>query len=540
MQIKNAGHEKKLSSLLEGIDILGVTGPSDNGVIAASVCYNSRQCIPGSLFVAVTGFQSDGHEYIGDAVHRGARVIVCEKEISMSPEITVIRVKNARRALGLLARNFYADPSLSLVAVGVVGTNGKTTVTYILESILQEAGFRCGILGTVNYRYPGLMMEAPNTTPESLDLQRILREMADRGVTHVVAEVSSHAIDLRRIDDCHFDLGIFTNLTQDHLDYHKTMENYYQAKKRFFSEVLPAGEKHRRHAILVNADDPWGKRLVRETESVSRPLTFGIEEHADIRASSFDLSLEGIKAEIAVGPLSFELNSVLIGKFNLYNILAAVSAAIALRVPVEVIRRGVWKMIAVPGRLEKVSGSNQPDVFVDYAHTDDALRRVLQSLSPFKKGRMTTVFGCGGDRDRGKRPLMGKVATNYSDLTILTSDNPRSEDPLTIIRDIEVGINSQSVPRGSSETLSRGMAGKGYVVIPDRREAIETAIRLAQPSDIVLIAGKGHENYQIIGTNRHHFDDREIAREILRSPSKTNEKTKVAKGLEVIPTPDQR
>jgi len=523
-----------LSNLMEGIDILEIAGPTDSTVMVTSVCYNSGLCTPDSLFVAVRGFKSDGHDYIDDAVHRGARVIVCEEEVTVSPEITVVRVGNGRRALGLLAKNFYADPSRSLIAVGVIGTNGKTTVTYILESIFQAAGFSCGILGTVNYRYPGLIMEAPNTTPESLELQRILREMVDHGVTHVVAEVSSHAVDLRRIDDCDFDFGIFTNLTQDHLDYHKTMENYYQAKKRFFSEVLPAGKKQRRYAMAVNADDPWGKRLIRETGDVSRSLTFGIEQDADIRASFFDLSLDGIKAEIAVGSVSFDIASTLIGKFNLYNVLAAVSAAVALRIPVEAIRRGVRNMTAVPGRLEKVSGSNQPEVFVDYAHTDDALRRVLQSLSPFKQGRIITVFGCGGDRDRGKRPLMGKVVTNYSDLTILTSDNPRSEDPLTIIRDIEVGINKQSIPEGSSEELSRGMTGRGYVVIPDRREAIEAAIRSARPSDIVLIAGKGHEDYQIIGAKRLYFDDRVVAKEILRNSLKTECKVKVGKETEGV------
>jgi UDP-N-acetylmuramoyl-L-alanyl-D-glutamate--2,6-diaminopimelate ligase len=507
----------KLSALLEGIDILGMTGSGDNGMDVTSLCYNSRQCSSDSLFVAVTGLKADGHDYIADAVRRGAKVVVCEREVQTAPEITQVRVKNGRRTLGLLAKKFYADPSAELVAVGVVGTNGKTTITYILESIFSAAGFHCGVLGTVNYRYADRTMAAPNTTPESLDLQRILREMIVNGVTHVVAEVSSHAIDLRRIDDCHFDLGIFTNLTQDHLDYHKTMENYYQAKKRFFSEVLPGRKKNHRHSMVVNVDDPWGKRLVRETGAANRPLTFGIEEDADIRASSFDLSLNGIKAQIAAGPDSFEINSSLIGKFNLSNILAAVSAAIALQIPNEAICRGVETMRAVPGRLEKVSGPNQPQVFVDYAHTDDALRRVLQSLAPFKEGRILTVFGCGGDRDRGKRPLMGKVATNFSDLTILTSDNPRSENPLNIIGDIEVGINSQSVPRGSLEALSLGMTGRGYVVIPDRREAIEAAIRSARSSDIVLIAGKGHEDYQIIGTNRLHFDDREIAREILRS-----------------------
>ena len=396
-----------------------------------------------------------------------------------------------------------------------MGTNGKTTVTYLIESILQTAGFVVGVLGTVNYRYGEKTFPAPNTTPESFEMQKIIREMSDHGITHIVAEVSSHALDLKRVDDCAFDLGIFTNLTQDHLDYHRTMDNYFQAKKRFFSEVLPAGGKKRPQNTIVNVDDPWGRRLLRELgpESASGHLTYGIESPCDITASPFRLSLDGIEATLLLGGERLPVSSSLMGRFNLSNILAAAAASFALGIPGGCIRDGIAALIQVPGRLEKVSTAGQPAVFVDYAHTDDALRRVLESLSLFRTGRLITVFGCGGDRDRGKRPLMGEAVSADSDLVIVTSDNPRTEDPLSIIREIETGI--RMVKYAGAGDPARHSTGRGYLVIPDRKAAIAAAIGLADARDIVLIAGKGHEDYQIIGTKRFPFDDRATAREEL-------------------------
>ncbi|MEK7375464.1 MAG: UDP-N-acetylmuramoyl-L-alanyl-D-glutamate--2,6-diaminopimelate ligase [Thermodesulfobacteriota bacterium] len=499
----------QLSLLMRGIETMGTTGDSDGEV--ASVCYDSRQCCKGSLFVAIPGLKTDGHRFIGDAVARGAAFIIHEGDLRPPGGVTAIRVRDSRPVLGRLGRNFFAHPSSRLCLLAVTGTNGKTTVTYLLESILKAAGYPVGVLGTVNYRYGGKTFPAPNTTPESFEMQKILREMADHGVTHVVAEVSSHAVDLRRVDDCAFDAGIFTNLTQDHLDYHETMENYFQAKKRLFSEILPAGEKNRPLRMIINGDDIWGRRIIREVGGGC--LTFGLEHPCDVAADPFRLSLDGIEATLRIDAEKLEISSPLLGRFNLYNILAAAAAARALAIPVQFIRDGIASLAHVPGRLEKVSAAGQPAVFVDYAHTDDALRRVLQNLSAFRAGRIITVFGCGGDRDRGKRPLMGEAAIAYSDLTIVTSDNPRTEDPLEIIREIETGIRAPKFAK--LEDLERHLGERGYLVIPDRKMAITAAIGLAGSTDIVLIAGKGHEDYQIIGGRKFPFDDRMIAREEL-------------------------
>jgi UDP-N-acetylmuramoyl-L-alanyl-D-glutamate--2,6-diaminopimelate ligase len=504
----------QLPLLLRGIDPLEITGRPDGEV--ASVCYDSRSCTEGCLFVAIPGLKADGHAFIADALARGARFIVHERNYSPPPGVTSLRVHDSRRILGILGKNYFHDPSAELSLIAVVGTNGKTTITYLLESILQAAGHTVGVLGTVNYRYRGKTLPAPNTTPESFEMQRILREMKDQGITHVVAEVSSHALDLKRADDCAFDLGIFTNLTQDHLDYHGTMENYFQAKKRFFSEVLPRGGKTLRRQMIVNMDDPWGRRILQEVQG-SR-LSYGIETAGDLAVDSFRLSLDGIDATLRLDEERFTLTSPLTGRYNLSNILAAVAGASAIGTPIGPIQEGIAALGRVPGRLERVGEKGQPAVFVDYAHTDDALRRVLETLCLFRKGRIITVFGCGGDRDRGKRPLMGEAATEYSELSIVTSDNPRTEDPLSIIREIEAGIRVTKLADAGEP--AREPAVRGYLVIPDRKEAIAAAIGLAHSGDIVLIAGKGHEDYQIIGTRKIPFDDRMIARdELKRWPS---------------------
>ena len=503
----------QIQEVIKDIDIVHVSGNLSGDVSA--ICYNSRNCERNNLFVAVCGLKSDGHDYIPEAIAMGATFIVHEKDYISPPGITAIKVPDSRRALGILGKNFYNNPSAHLCLIGVTGTNGKTTITYLLESILKAAGFSTGVLGTVNYRFNETVLPAPNTTPESYEMQKILRNMADVGITHVIAEVASHAVDLRRVDDCAFDIGIFTNLTQDHLDYHRTMENYFQAKKRFFDEIIPAGKKYREYGMIVNVDDPWGQRLVNEAKTGLSSRTYGIENKCDVTVDQFALSLEGITAEVNTGQSHFTLSSSLIGKFNLYNILAAVTASLSIKLSERHIRTGIENVRQVPGRLEKVSVAGEPAIFVDYAHTDDALRRVLQNLSTFKKRRVITVFGCGGDRDRGKRPLMGDAAATLSDLAILTSDNPRTEDPLSIIGEIETGISRNSVKKYLPEELEKNSNEKGYVVIPDRRKAIETAVALADISDIILIAGKGHENYQIIGNNRIPFDDRHVAREAM-------------------------
>jgi UDP-N-acetylmuramoyl-L-alanyl-D-glutamate--2,6-diaminopimelate ligase len=358
------------------------------------------------------------------------------------------------------------------------------------------------------------VLAASHTTPESFELQRLLAGIREAGVTHVVMEVSSHALELRRVEDCEFDLGIFMNLTRDHLDFHGTMEDYYASKKRFFSDLL-AGEKNgRRQGRIINIDDPWGRRLAEELGAKGL-TTFGIDSIAFVQAKEAELSLGEIRAEIETPAGAFPLRAPLSGRFNLYNILAATAAAFHLGIPLSAIQRGIECAKPVPGRLEKISESGEPAVFVDYAHSEDALKRVLQNLARFRQGRIITVFGCGGDRDRGKRPLMGRAAVEGSDLVIVTSDNPRTEDPLAIIGAIEDGIDAGVMKKISPEEIRAAGAGKTYTVVADRREAIGLAIGLASPEDIVLIAGKGHEDYQIIGTKTFPFDDRTVGREAL-------------------------
>ena len=497
----------KLIQLIKGIDIVNLSADTEAEV--STLCYAADKCEHGSMFVAIRGLAHDGHDFITDAVNRGAHYIIHEKDISIPSEVIAIKVTNSRRALGVLAKNYFGNPSARLCLVGVTGTNGKTTTTYILESILQKAGFKCGVLGTVNYRYNNKIFPAPNTTPESFEMQKILRAMADDGVTHVIAEVSSHAIDLQRVDDCDFDLGVFTNLTHEHLDYHLTMENYFQVKKRFFAEVLPQSKKVHPQKMIINGDDQWGEVILKE---VALPaLTYGVKKNNAVMAASYELSLSGIKANIDLDGENISISTLLVGKFNIYNILAAAAAAKALQIPQELIKAGIENLSYVPGRLERIDSSFGFTVLIDYAHKPDALKQVLQNLAEFKKKRIITVFGCGGNRDKGKRPLMGEAATFYSDLTIVTSDNPRLEDPLLIIAEIEKGIESNKTKKVDFDNLSEHRDTHGYIVIPDRKKAIETAIMEAKPEDIILIAGKGHEDYQILGTKKISFDDRIVA-----------------------------
>jgi len=497
----------KLIQLIKGIDIVNLSADAEGEV--STLCYEADKCEHGSMFVAIRGLAHDGHDFITDAINRGAHYIIHEKDMSIPSEVIAIKVTNSRRALGVLAKNYFGNPSARLCLVGVTGTNGKTTTTYILESILQKAGFKCGVLGTVNYRYNNKIFPAPNTTPESFEMQKILRAMADDGVTHVIAEVSSHAIDLQRVDDCDFDLGVFTNLTHEHLDYHLTMENYFQVKKRFFAEVLPQSKKVHPQKMIINGDDQWGEVILKE---VALPaLTYGVKKNNAVMAASYELSLSGIKANIDLDGENISISTLLVGKFNIYNILAAAAAAKALQIPQELIKAGIENLSYVPGRLERIDSSFGFTVLIDYAHKPDALKQVLQNLAEFKKKRIITVFGCGGNRDKGKRPLMGEAATFYSDLTIVTSDNPRLEDPLLIIAEIEKGIESNKTKKVDFDNLSEHRDTHGYIVIPDRRKAIETAIMEAKPEDIVLIAGKGHEDYQILGTKKISFDDRIVA-----------------------------
>lgn len=476
--------------------------------------FDSRQVRPGGLFFALKGVASDGHDHIAAARAAGAVAVVLEDPTRAPVGMSWLRVANGRLAMSHAAAAFYAYPTDAVPTVGITGTNGKTTITYLVEAILARAGVAAAVLGTISYRFGDRVIPAPNTTPESVELQRTLRELLDCGAGAVVMEVSSHALEQRRVDGCRFDVGVFTNLTRDHLDYHRDMESYFTSKARLFTELLAADQvKPRRHAV-INIDDAYGSRLAEA--SAAPVITYGLSPAAQVRAEAVTFAVTGITGVLVTPAGTFDFHSQLLGRFNLYNILAAVAAGVALGLPLEAIRAAIGGGVRVPGRLERVENARGVTVLVDYAHTGDALENVLKTVSELATGRIITVFGCGGDRDRGKRPLMGAISGRYSDLSVITSDNPRTEDPGAIIAEILEGIGTLGLREYQAEGLAAGFSEKGYVAIEDRRAAIRLAARLAQPGDILLLAGKGHEDYQIIGREKHHFDDREEAAAALR------------------------
>jgi UDP-N-acetylmuramyl-tripeptide synthetase len=447
--------------------------------------------------------------------------------------VPTVTVPDTRAALGPLAARFYGDPSRSLVLVGVTGTNGKTTVTLLLESILNAAGYQPGVIGTIDCHFAGRRLPSPVTTPEAPDLQRMLSEMRAAGVTHAVMEVSSHAVDLRRIDGCAFDVGVFTNLTQDHLDYHGTLDAYWACKRRFFTDHLARGAKQNA-AMVVNGDDARGRSLANENLPIRR-FVVGQSRDDMIRTDVFRADLTGAAGELVLGDARIPFRTRLIGAHNLENIRCAAGAGLALGLAPEVIRDGVAALTAVPGRLEPVRDSAGRFVFVDYAHTPDALEHALSALRPLTRGRLICVFGCGGDRDRTKRPLMAEAAGRGADVAVVTSDNPRTEDPDAIIEDIRPGLERAGVPYLPADALADpdeaghqppggNRRAVGYGVEPDRRRAIFLAVAAARPGDAVLIAGKGHETYQIVGRERRSFDDREVARSALATAVPTEGK----------------
>jgi UDP-N-acetylmuramoyl-L-alanyl-D-glutamate--2,6-diaminopimelate ligase len=398
--------------------------------------------------------------------------------------------------------------------VGITGTNGKTTTSYLIEGILEKAGIPAAVLGTISYRFGETSIPAPNTTPESVDLQRTLRQLVDLGARGVVMEVSSHSLEQHRADGCLFDVALFTNLTRDHLDYHLDMESYFGSKLRLFTDLLaPDAGKPLRRAV-VNLDDPFGKRIAL---AASAPvLSYAMAGEADLTVAEVDFSVHGIRCRLRTPRGEIALVSDLLGRFNLYNILAAVGAGLALGLPDAAIREGIEGHKKIPGRLERVENDKGITVLVDYAHTGDALENVLATFSELKTARIITLFGCGGDRDKGKRPVMGEIAARYSDLAILTSDNPRSEDPQSILDDVRAGITPLALREYRLDELAQGFREKGFAAIESRGEAVRAAILAAGPGDIVLLAGKGHEDYQIVGTKKSHFDDREEAAAALK------------------------
>lgn len=470
---------------------------------------DSRAVRAGTVFVAHKGVSQDGHQFIDQACAQGAIAIVGEAPAPAKLPVPYVRVADGRVAMAKMAGNFYDNPSHSLLMIGVTGTSGKTTTTYLLESIFQAAGHRVGVIGTVNFRFGTQIFESTHTTPGSVELQRLLSEMKKAGCTTVVMEVSSHALKQHRTGSIAFDGMIFTNLSPEHLDYHPDMEDYFRSKALLFKDMVDASiVSGKKPVAVINADDDYGRRLVTELKAKSDPgfrfHTFGMESGSDFAGDCFQISLAGIEGNTRDG---IHVKSGLTGRFNGYNMLGAIALARGLGLDPEAISEGASRINLVPGRLERVANRHGIHVLVDYAHKPDALEKVLKTLVDVRgENRLITVFGCGGDRDRKKRPVMGKIATDLSDHVFVTSDNPRTENPNAIIEEIKAGIPS----------------GRPYQVEPDRKKAIFAAIAIAKKGDIVLIAGKGHEDYQIIadpgaqnGTRKIHFDDREVATEAL-------------------------
>jgi UDP-N-acetylmuramoyl-L-alanyl-D-glutamate--2,6-diaminopimelate ligase len=498
-------HFNELIAEIRPIKQIGVADQEIRGL-----CYDSRQVIPGSLYFALRGTRADGHDYLAAAAAQGAVGAVVENAAAVPAGLPYLQVASARQTMATLAAKYYGDPTGSGPLVGITGTNGKTTTTYLVEGILAAAGIPAGVLGTISYRFGDIAIEASHTTPESVELQAALRQLADAGAKSFVMEVSSHALEQYRVDGCRFDLAIFTNLTRDHLDYHGTMDAYLQSKLRLFRELLaPAHGKGCRTAV-INLDDPAAESFL--AAAAGPTLTYGQATGAAVTAREVTFSTAGIHATLVTPVGTTELVSPLLGRFNLSNLLAAAASGVALGLPLTAIVAGLRQHRTVPGRLERVPEQLGITVLVDYAHTGDALENVLQTLVELKPRRMITVFGCGGDRDRGKRPLMGEIAVRFSDLAIVTSDNPRTEEPQAILADILAGITPLGLREYQPAELATGeITAKGFATIADRRAAIRAAIAIAEPGDIVLLAGKGHEDYQIIGTVKHHFDDREEA-----------------------------
>lgn len=514
----------KLSKLLEAIipqQARGISLSSDHDAISVpcslpihlnpdpeigSLHFNSREVQPGGLFVAIPGLKFDGHEYIDNALSRGAAAVISQKPLALN--VWNIEVENSRKALAILSGRFYGNPSEKLKIIGITGTNGKTTTAFIIEKILLQAGFSVGVIGTLNYRYCRKIFDASMTTPESLDLQRILSDMLANGVTHVVMEASSHAIFLNRIDACWMDVAVFTNLTQDHLDLHGNMEDYWQIKKRLFNEHLAQGPKKNNAIAVINCNDDRGKSLFKELPSA---LSVGLNDCCQLWPEIIRKDQTGMEGVISTPEGMFKFETPLIGQYNVENMLCAAGACLALGLPLNIIRSGIESVEFVPGRLQSIPNNMDRFVFVDFAHTPDALENVLQTLRTLTTDRIICVFGCGGDRDRKKRPLMGQIAASLASICIITSDNPRFEDPMTIIEEILAGVRNQGLPLYNLNDAIKSPSAKGYIVEPDRSRAIELAIRISRHWDMILIAGKGHETYQIIGNQTIPFDDRFIA-----------------------------
>lgn len=483
--------EIKLKALLENCDFISKSGPLE--IEIQGITSDSRSVGAGDLFVAIKGSECDGHSFAAEAIANGARAVVLERDLPVKKGVAKILVRDSRLASSRLAARFYGYPSSKIKTVGITGTNGKTTVSYLVDKVFSEIGLRCGIIGTVCYKIKDRVIAAQTTTPGPIDLHRILNEMVAEGCDHAIIEVSSHSLDQHRVDEVSFDVAVFTNLTQDHLDYHSTMNRYFDAKAKLFEHL------NSNALAVLNIDDPYGEKLIRL--SGAKVMTYGMDNACDVTGRIKGSSLEATEFVIRAFGAEVGLTARLIGRHNLYNVLAATCVGLAQGVRLDQLARALEGFEGVPGRLERIRCGQPFEIFVDYAHTDNAMACVLSTLRTLTSRRIISVFGCGGDRDPSKRPLMGKVAQRYSDYVILTSDNPRGEDPMEIVSQIESGMDG---------------VRKDYKVILDRYRAIQEALQIAEPQDVVVICGKGHEQFQILRDKRVPFDDRQAVRECLR------------------------
>ncbi len=479
-----------LKSLLKGLDYEVIKGNEESKV--QNIRYDNRKIEQGDAFVCVKGFKVDGHSFIGDAIKKGAKTLIVQEDVSAQEDITIIKVRDTRTALAIMSSNYFGNPKDKLKIIGITGTNGKTTSAFIIKSILEKAGFMTGLIGTIANYIGNKKVDAVRTTPESYELHELFKNMVDAGVEYCVMEVSSHSLELDRVYGVQFEEGIFTNLTRDHLDFHKTFENYYNAKFKLFE---------RSNHSIINLDDPYGANIVKDIEErgvKTKVSTFSIEKESDFKA--FEIKSHSNGSEFKVNLESIEEFSINIpGEYNIYNSLGCIICAYNLNIPMDKIKEGLSDVV-IPGRCELVAKEkNLPySIIIDYAHTPDGLENILSTVKAFTKNRMISVFGCGGDRDKVKRPQMGKIGCELSDIAIITSDNPRSEEPMDIINDIVKPLNYDN-----------------FVIEVNRKEAIRKAMNMALEGDVIVIAGKGHETYQILKDETIHFDEREVVYDIL-------------------------
>lgn len=479
----------RLLELLKDLEYEVVTGQVE--IEINEVQYDSRKIDSGDLFVCIEGFNVDGHNYINNAVCKGATAIICSKDINENLDCTVIKVNDTRKALAIVSSNLYGNPSRDIKLIGITGTNGKTTSTYMIKSILEGAGYKTGLIGTIANYIGGEKLKADRTTPESLELHSLFNEMKNREIEYCIMEVSSHSLSLNRVYGLNFSQAIFTNLTQDHLDFHKTFENYYRAKLSLFENT---------NNSIINIDDTYGKKMIEDIPKSSSIVTYSIEGLGNLVAKNIENHSRGAEFDLQFKGENVHINLSIPGKYNVYNALCSAGACLSEGGSLELIKEGLENVV-VPGRCEIATKNYNLgfDVIIDYAHTPDGLENILKTAREFTKGRLISVFGCGGDRDKTKRPIMGNIGSELSDVAIITSDNPRSEEPMSIIQDVIGGIKKDN-----------------YVVVENRREAIKEAMKMAEKDDVIVVAGKGHEDYQILKDRVIHFDEREVISDIIK------------------------